>query len=76
MANRCRPKPAPNRRARPAPRTPLAPPDEPPLQLCAATRTEPATVALERSFARWRADCARNGAPDALWRSVCAAVGG
>lgn len=57
-------------------RTPLAPPDEPPLQLCAATRTEPATVALERSFARWRADCARNGAPDALWRSVCAAVGG
>jgi hypothetical protein len=56
--------------------TPLAPPDEPPLQLCAATRTEPAAVALERSFARWRADCARNGAPDALWRSICAAVGG
>ena len=56
--------------------SPFWPPDEPPLQLCAATRTEPATVALERSFARWRADCARNGAPDALWRSVCAAVGG
>ena len=54
----------------------LWPPDEAPLQLCAATRGEPATVALERVYARWRADCTRNGAPDALWRSVCAALGG
>ena len=53
----------------------LWPANQPPLLLCAVQRSEPASVALERVFARRRAYCARNELPDALWRSVCAAVG-
>ena len=56
--------------------TPLWPADEPPLRLCATRRVETAAAALERAFAHWRGLCAARPEGDALWRSVCAAVGG
>lgn len=52
------------------------PADELPLQLCPATRVEPAAVALERVYVRWRAACANAELLHPAGRKICAAVGG